>query len=94
MSGYPLDAFAIFKRCERISLIMADRKAKTAQAWIQAHPEIELVSRDRGGEYAACKWKEKVADFGTNTCRFLLHIARFGAILVANSEEILAVIPN
>ena len=33
--------------------LLPDRKAETAKAWIQAHPEIELVSRDRGGDYAA-----------------------------------------
>ena len=33
--------------------LLPDRKAETANAWIQAHPEIKLVSRDRGGDYAA-----------------------------------------
>lgn len=33
--------------------LLPDRKAETAKAWMQAHPEIELVSRDRGGDYAA-----------------------------------------
>src|SRR5712691_4304857 len=33
--------------------LLPDRKAETAKAWIQAHSEIELVSRDRGGDYAA-----------------------------------------
>jgi transposase len=37
--------------------LLADRKAETAQAWIEAHPEIELVSRDRGEEYAAAARK-------------------------------------
>ena len=32
--------------------LLADRKAETAKAWMQAHPEIKLVSRDRGGDYA------------------------------------------
>ena len=32
--------------------LLPDRKAETAKAWIQTHPEIELVSRDRGGDYA------------------------------------------
>src|SRR5437660_3569805 len=36
-----------------LSLIIPDRKAETAKAWMQAHPEIKIVSRDRGGEYAA-----------------------------------------
>lgn len=33
--------------------VLPDRKAETAAAWMGAHPEIELVSRDRGGDYAA-----------------------------------------
>lgn len=32
--------------------LLPDRKAETAKAWMQAHAEIELVSRDRGGDYA------------------------------------------
>lgn len=33
--------------------ILPDRSAETAAAWIATHPEIELVSRDRGGDYAS-----------------------------------------
>jgi transposase len=33
--------------------LLPDGKAETAKAWMKAHPEIKLVSRDRGGEYAA-----------------------------------------
>jgi transposase len=33
--------------------VLADRKAETAATWMASHPEIELVSRDRGGDYAA-----------------------------------------
>jgi transposase len=32
--------------------LLPDRKAETARAWIACHPEIELISRDRGGDYA------------------------------------------
>jgi transposase len=32
--------------------LLPDRKAETAKAWMQAHSEIEIVSRDRGGDYA------------------------------------------
>jgi len=60
--------------------------------WLK--PEIVLVSRDRGGDYASCKWKEKVAAFGTNTCRFLAHIVRKVALSITEPEAILAVIPN
>ncbi len=33
--------------------VLPDRTASTSAAWIADHPEIELVSRDRGGEYAS-----------------------------------------
>lgn len=36
----------------RVLDLLPDRQAKTAKVWLQMHPEIELVSRDRGGEYA------------------------------------------
>jgi transposase len=32
--------------------LLPDRKAETAKTWMQGHSEIELVSRDRGGDYA------------------------------------------
>jgi transposase len=37
--------------------LLADRTAETSAAWMSAHPEIELVSRDRGGDYAAAARK-------------------------------------
>jgi len=33
--------------------VLPDRKAETSAAWMTTHPEIELVSRDRGGDYAS-----------------------------------------
>jgi transposase len=32
--------------------VLPDRNAETAAAWMKAHPEINLVSRDRGTDYA------------------------------------------
>ncbi len=37
----------------RVIDVLPDRSAETAGAWIAAHPEIELVSRERGGDYAS-----------------------------------------
>jgi transposase len=37
--------------------LLPDRKEKTLTAWLLTHPEIEVVSRDRGGEYAAAARK-------------------------------------
>src|SRR5260221_6940994 len=74
--------------------LLPDRSAETAAAWMRLHPEIEIVSRDRGEDYASCKWKEKVAALGRDTCRFLPQIVRKVALSITQHEEILAVIPN
>src|SRR5260370_8247389 len=31
--------------------VLADRESATVEAWLQAHPEVEFVSRDRGKEF-------------------------------------------
>src|SRR5713226_9215546 len=43
------------KRCP-IELL-PDRKEETLTAWLLTHPEIDVISRDRGGEYAAAARK-------------------------------------
>src|SRR6266487_6021077 len=43
------------KRCS-IELL-PDRKEETLTAWLLTHPEIDVISRDRGGEYAAAAKK-------------------------------------
>jgi transposase len=37
--------------------LLPDRTAQTAEAWLRTHPEVEIVSRDRGGDYAAAARK-------------------------------------
>jgi len=46
--------------------LLPDRKTETAQSWMKGHPEIDVVSRDRGEEYAAvqmeavhCRFRNK-----------------------------------
>jgi len=47
--------------------LLPDRSTETVEAWLRAHPEVDIVSRDRGGEYAAAARKgapqaQQVAD--------------------------------
>lgn len=37
----------------RVVDVLPDRTTQTASAWLTAHPELELLSRDRGNDYAA-----------------------------------------
>jgi transposase len=37
--------------------VLADRESATVEAWLQAHPEVDLVSRDRGKEFAKAATK-------------------------------------
>src|SRR5947209_17689970 len=37
--------------------LLADRREETVKAWLLTHPEIEVISRDRGGAYAAAAKK-------------------------------------
>lgn len=32
--------------------LLSDRKAATLESWLKAHPSVEVISRDRSGEYA------------------------------------------
>ena len=55
--------------------VLPDRTTDTSAAWMAAHPEIELVSRDRGGDYAAAA--RKAVPAATQTAdRFHLLVRR------------------
>ncbi len=51
--GYKFGTIIVDLRTHKVLDVLADRTADTSAAWMATHPEIELVSRDRGGDYAA-----------------------------------------
>jgi transposase len=57
--------------------LLPDRATETVEVWLRAHPEVNIVSRDRGGNYAAATKKgapqaQQIAD------RFHLLVRRIG----------------
>jgi transposase len=53
--------------------LLPDRDAETAAAWMRKHPEIEVVSRDRGEEYAAAA---RLGAPQATQCADRFHLAR------------------
>ncbi len=51
--GRTFGTLLVDMQSRRVLDVLPDRKAETAAAWMAAHPEINLVSRDRGGDYAS-----------------------------------------
>lgn len=51
--GYTFGTILVDLQRRAVIDVLADRKAETSAAWMVSHPEITLVSRDRGGEYAS-----------------------------------------
>ena len=64
--------------------LLPDRDAESAAAWMRKHPEIEVVSRDRGEEYAAAA---RLGAPQATQCADRFHLAQNLTKIV---EEILA----
>lgn len=64
--------------------LLSDREAQTAAAWMRNHPEIEVVSRDRGEDYAAAA---RLGAPAATQCADRFHLAQNLTKIV---EEILA----
>jgi transposase len=70
----------------RLLDLLPDRTSATAAAWMETHPEIDLVSRDRGGEYAAAA---RLGAPQAIQCadRFHLYVRRIGACSIPFTER-------
>jgi len=64
---------------QRIIDLLPDRTAETLSKWLQGHPQIKVVTRDRSGEYA--RGVRLGAPPGTTSCRSLAFIGEFGGCL-------------
>lgn len=51
--GRKFGSILVDMQSHKVIDLLPDRTKETAAAWMSAHPEIDLVSRDRGGDYAA-----------------------------------------
>lgn len=50
--GHKFGTILVDMQSHRTIDLLPDRHAETAAAWMKVHPEIDLVSRDRGADYA------------------------------------------
>src|SRR6266487_602993 len=62
--GRKFGTILVNMQSRKIIDLLPDRKAETASVWMSAHPEIDLVSRDRGGEYASVRIVADIRRFG------------------------------
>jgi len=51
--GYRFGTILVNLESHRVVDLLPDRRAETAAQWMRQHPDVMVVSRDRGGEYAS-----------------------------------------
>ena len=71
--GYRFGTILVNLETHKVVDLLPDREAETAAAWMRQQPDIFVVSRDRGGEYA------RAAAFGApqaTQCADRFHIVK------------------
>ncbi len=61
--GYRFGTILVDLESHRVVDLLADRRAETAARWLRQQPDVMVVSRDRGGEYASVDSEEGLQDF-------------------------------
>ncbi len=51
--GYQFGTLLVNLESHRVVDLLPDKRVETAAAWMRQHPDIQIVSRDRGGEFAS-----------------------------------------
>jgi transposase len=51
--GYRFGTILVNLESHRVVDLLPDRRAETAAQWMRKPPDVMVVSRDRGGEYAS-----------------------------------------
>jgi hypothetical protein len=84
--GYRFGTILVDLESHRPIDVLPDRRVETSAAWMRDNPEIHVVSRDRGGEYAAAA-REGAPQALQCADRFHLVVRRIGACSIPFRER-------
>lgn len=86
--GYRFGTILVDLESHRLIDVLPDRQVETSAAWMRDHPEIEVVSRDRGTEYASAATQGAPQAIQVHICKNLTEATQL--LLARSQAEILA----
>jgi transposase len=88
--GHPYGTLLVDLQRHRIVDVLPDREAETVQAWLAAHPGVEVISRARAGAYAqAARKGAPQAQHVTDRFHLFLHLQEALKRLFERKQEVL-----
>jgi transposase len=78
--GYRFGTILVNLESHRVVDLLPDRQAETAAEWMRQQPDLAVISRDRGGEYASAA-REGAPQAIQCADRFHIVVRRIGACL-------------